>query len=136
MNKKRAWMICAVLMLLVVVSPVIAYAATLTSPPITPPKPQSHVPLPTNVNCPNPCTITINNSVYGNGQPAVIAPGTTVVWHNADSTQHTTTSDTGLWGSKILNPGNTFSFAFSTLGTYAYHCEIHPMTGEIIVISP
>lgn len=127
-------MIGAVFMLLIAVSPVIAYAATLSYPPIITSHPQSHPPPPTNVNCPNPCTIIIDNSVYGDGQPVVIAVGTTVIWHNLDTTQHTTTSDTGLWRSPILEPGQTFSFVFDSPGTFMYDCLLHPMTGEVIVI--
>jgi hypothetical protein len=91
------------------------------------------------VNCQNPCTIVIQNSIFGTGQyanhPVVVKVGTKVTWSNQDGTQHTTTSDTALWGSPILNPGKSFSFTFTSAGTYTYHCEIHPMTGTVIVVS-
>ncbi len=89
------------------------------------------------VNCANPCDIYIKNSVFGYNvsQTLTIKAGTTVTWMNIDDTEHTTTSNSGVWGSPILAPGKTFSFTFSTPGTYPYHCEIHPMTATIIVVS-
>jgi len=60
--------------------------------------------------------------------------GTTVVWQNKDSTAHTTTSDTaGLWNA-TLAPGQEFSRAFPTAGTFTYKCTIHAgMTGTVVV---
>src|SRR2546425_818709 len=65
-----------------------------------------------------------------------IAKGTKVKWINkAVSTNHTTTSDTGLWNSGTLAPGQSFAFKFTRTGTFTYHCMIHPiMTGKIKVI--
>jgi len=77
--------------------------------------------------------ITIKNFSF---QPAsVTAPvGTTVTWKNQDSVAHTTTSDTGVWGSGNLTTGASFSFTFTRAGTFHYHCMIHPnMMGTIVV---
>jgi plastocyanin len=68
--------------------------------------------------------------------PLVVAMGTTVTWTNNDSIAHTTTSDTGVWDSGILSPSQTFSFVFTTAGTFPYHCAIHgaaSMSGTIVV---
>ncbi|HEY3107828.1 MAG TPA: galactose oxidase-like domain-containing protein, partial [Chloroflexota bacterium] len=63
--------------------------------------------------------------------------GQTVSWTNSGLRNHTATSDTGLWDSGTLAQGGSFSFAFGTPGTYAYHCSIHPsMTGTIVVAGP
>jgi plastocyanin len=44
------------------------------------------------------------------------------------------TADGGGFGSSTLATGASFSHAFSTAGTYAYHCAIHAsMTGTIVV---
>ncbi len=61
--------------------------------------------------------------------------GTSVTWVNKDDTQHTTTSDSGIWDSGIMGTGKSFSFTFSTAGTFTYHCNVHPMNGEIEVVS-
>src|SRR5207302_10965794 len=43
-------------------------------------------------------------------------------------------SDTGLFDSGNVSSGGHFAVQFNTLGTYAYHCTIHPsITGEIDV---
>ena len=63
-----------------------------------------------------------------------VAQGTTVTWTNNGPTNHTTTSDTGVWDSGVLQAGRSFSFRFNTPGTFAYHCMIHPsMKGTITV---
>lgn len=89
------------------------------------------------VTCGNPCNIYIKNSIFGYNvsQTQVINKGTTVVWHNIDDTEHTTTSNSGVWNSNILAPGKSYSFTFTSTGNYPYHCEIHPMTGTIVVVS-
>lgn len=87
--------------------------------------------------CANPCVIYIKNSIFGfnTTQTVTIKAGTTVTWMNIDDTEHTTTSNSGVWGSPILAPGKSFSFTFNQPGTFPYHCEIHPMTATIAVVS-
>ncbi len=62
--------------------------------------------------------------------------GDTVVWRNADGTNHTVTSDDGdLLDSGFIAPGTTFAHAFGKTGRYAYHCSIHKfMRGEVVVV--
>ncbi|CUA94609.1 cupredoxin domain-containing protein [Thiomonas bhubaneswarensis] len=63
-----------------------------------------------------------------------VAPGTTVTWTNDDSFAHTTTSDTKLWDSGLLQPGKSFSHTFDKPGSYPYHCAVHTfMTGTVTV---
>jgi plastocyanin len=60
--------------------------------------------------------------------------GSTVVWTNMDNEAHTTTSNSGLWNSNNVAPNGTFSFQFTTAGTFAYRCTLHAnMTGTVIV---
>lgn len=62
-----------------------------------------------------------------------IARGTVVGWVNRGGRTHTTTSNTSLWG-HTLAPGETFRRRFRRMGTFAYHCSIHPqMTATITV---
>jgi plastocyanin len=78
--------------------------------------------------------VTIDNLAFA---PATITVpvGTQVVWTNKQAgVPHTTTSDTGVWDSGILNTGATFSFTFKEAGTFAYHCNVHPtMHGTVVV---
>jgi len=63
-----------------------------------------------------------------------VAVGTTVTWTNEDSVAHTVTSTTQRFDSGDLKTKRQFSFTFTTAGTYAYFCTIHPfMTASVIV---
>jgi plastocyanin len=65
----------------------------------------------------------------------VIGVNNTVIWTNNDQTTHTVT-DKGVFDSGLLNPGQTFTYTFTTPGTYNYYCTIHAwMTGTVIVKS-
>ncbi len=64
-----------------------------------------------------------------------IQPGDSVTWTNQDIAPHTIVSDSGSEiSSSSLSNGETFSYTFNTIGTFKYHCSIHPaMKGTIIV---
>jgi len=49
----------------------------------------------------------------------------TVVWTNNDSSPHTVTADDGSFNS-ILAPGQSYTYTFTTPGTFTYHCTYHP----------
>jgi plastocyanin len=69
----------------------------------------------------------------------VIQAGDTVTWTNIGVEDHTTTSDTGLWDSGRMKPGQTFSHTFKVPGTYPYNCVYHKsmgMTGTVTVNPP
>jgi predicted lipoprotein with Yx(FWY)xxD motif len=78
--------------------------------------------------------VTIQNAAFS-PQTITVAPGTTVIWTNKDSFDHTVTSDTNAWpDSGNLATNRTFSHTFANAGTYTYHCAIHPyMTAKVIV---
>ena len=78
--------------------------------------------------------VTIANFAF-NPATLTIKEGTTVTWTNTDSAVHTVTSDTGVFDSGDLAQGATFSYTFTTAGTYVYHCLPHhaKMEGTIIV---
>ena len=64
-----------------------------------------------------------------------------VIWTNQDSAPHTIVSDAtptfslgAIFMSNQLAMGQTFSYTFTTPGTYLYHCGIHPfMKGSVTV---
>jgi plastocyanin len=77
--------------------------------------------------------VAIRNFAFG-PQVITVKAGTTVHWTNNDTEAHTVTSDTSAFGSPVLQPGASYSFAFLKPGTYHYHCTIHPfMTGMVTV---
>jgi plastocyanin len=66
--------------------------------------------------------------------PVNVAVGTSVTWINNDTTTHTSTSDGGTWDSGPLAPGRTFRRTFTSVGTFTYHCSLHPgMVGTVTV---
>ena len=107
------------------------------------------------VTCPSPACADVNITAgagvpppgYTTGQKTtyrfaldkitvVIGKNNTVFWSNGDSAAHTVTSDTGVFDSGNMNPGDTYQFTFTTPGTYTYHCSYHPfMQGTVIVVA-
>ena len=78
-------------------------------------------------------TVTIKSLAF-NPSTLTVKQGANVTWGNADSTTHTVTSDTGLFDSGNLNPGDSFTHQFNATGTFPYHCSIHTvMKGTIVV---
>jgi plastocyanin len=78
-------------------------------------------------------TVTIADFAFSPPMLTITA-GDTVTWTNEDPVVHTATSTTGAFDSGDLAQGASFSFTFTTPGTYAYVCTPHPeMTGQIVV---
>jgi plastocyanin len=82
---------------------------------------------------PSPVEVSIQDLAY-TPDPVPISVGVTVRWTNNDDVEHTVTSDTAVFDSGGLDPGESFEYRFDVPGTYPYHCEIHPsMQGTVIV---
>jgi plastocyanin len=63
-----------------------------------------------------------------------VAVGTTVVWTNDDDIPHALAETERRFKSKALDTGDTYSFTFTTPGSYDYFCSLHPhMKGKIVV---
>lgn len=83
-------------------------------------------------------TATISNFKF---EPISIKvkKGSTITWTNNDDVQHDVTSDSdselrGL-NSDLLAKGESYSFVFTEVGKYTYHCRPHPyMTGTVEVV--
>jgi plastocyanin len=63
-----------------------------------------------------------------------VAAGTTVNWYNGDTMAHTVTADDASFDSGNIAVGGRYSKQFSTPGTYAYHCTIHPAMKATVVV--
>ncbi|MFQ5798568.1 MAG: cupredoxin domain-containing protein [Bacteroidota bacterium] len=99
-----------------------------------PPSPGEPPPSPGDTS---PNTITMVNESFSPRSLTVTA-GTTVTWKNNDSVTHTSTSDDtgiGAWETGDIPPGGSQRTTFNTVGTFGFHCSIHPvsMTGPIVV---
>ena len=76
--------------------------------------------------------VMIDNFTFNPPQLTVKA-GTSVTWSNHDDIPHTVVS-VEKFKSKPLDSEDSFSFTFTTPGTYKYFCSLHPhMTGTIVV---
>jgi len=100
----------------------------------------------------NNTIVVMLNSAYLPAQLTITA-GTTVTWINKDSIGHTVTEgdpnspkqpalrafdssgEAGSGKAALLEPGQSWSYTFTTPGTYNYYCIVHPyMTGQITVL--
>jgi plastocyanin len=80
--------------------------------------------------------VSIDNFTFG-PQTLTVKAGTTVTWTNRDDIPHGIASDNNAFTkSKALDTDDSYSFTFTTPGTYKYFCYVHPhMTGTILVQS-
>lgn len=77
--------------------------------------------------------VSIQNMAFS-PQTLTISVNTTVKWTNKDAVTHTATSTTAVFDSGNLSNGGTFSYKFTTAGTFNYYCKTHPaMTATIKV---
>jgi plastocyanin len=80
-----------------------------------------------------PNTVSIINMAFTPATITVTA-GATVTWKNNDNMTHTVTGDDNSFDSGGIGTGSSFTKTFSTVGTFPYHCSIHPsMTGTVMV---
>lgn len=113
----------------------IALTTAATTPPVATTTAAPTTPVP-----PGPAAVTIQNFVF-NPESVTVSAGSIVVWTNQDAAAHQIVSDatplamTGaLFMSGPLQQGKSFSFTFTTPGTYHYHCGFHSfMTGTVTV---
>jgi plastocyanin len=78
--------------------------------------------------------VSIDNFTFTPASLTVKA-GTTVTWTNRDDIPHgIASSDNGFKKSKALDTDDSYSFTFTTPGTFKYFCYVHPhMVGTIVV---
>lgn len=76
-------------------------------------------------------SVSIRNLQY-NPASINVAVGDSVTWSNDDSVIHSVTG--GPLNSPDLDPGENYSFTFTSAGTFDYRCKFHPdMTGTVVV---
>ena len=83
-------------------------------------------------------TITINGQTATpySPDPESVTVGQTVAWRNNNGTAHTATADNGTaFGTGTISPGSASAkVAMNNVGSFTYHCTIHPgMTGTLVV---
>lgn len=93
-----------------------------------------------------PPDIFIVNGASGLGANAYDPPALTislaakasVKWRNNDPTvpNHTITSSTGAFDSGVVADGETYTFTFTAVGVYQYHCAVHPTMVGTVTVNP
>jgi plastocyanin len=78
--------------------------------------------------------VSIDNFTF-TPQTMTVKAGTTVTWTNKDDIPHGIAATNNTFTrSKALDTDDSYSFTFTTPGTYQYFCYVHPhMTGTIVV---
>jgi plastocyanin len=78
-------------------------------------------------------SVTIDNFTFSPAE-LTVAKGTTVTWVNHDDIPHTVVNTDKAFRSKALDTDDSYSFTFTSEGTFNYFCGLHPhMVGKIIV---
>jgi plastocyanin len=65
-------------------------------------------------------TVSITATGFSPEQ-VTVRPGETVTWTNKDTKAHEIVSDTGIFKSNRLQPGESFSYRFDVESSYSYH---------------
>jgi plastocyanin len=77
--------------------------------------------------------ITIDNFTF-TPKELTVAVGTTVKWVNHDDIPHTVVEKKTTFRSKALDTDDSYSFTFTSAGTFDYFCGLHPhMVGQVTV---
>jgi plastocyanin len=74
----------------------------------------------------NPATVTV-----------IIGKNSTITWVNSDTVTHTVTAVDNSFNSGDVKAGASWTYTFSTPGTFAYYCIYHSswMKGTVVVSS-
>lgn len=109
--------------------------ATVTASP-TEAVPPSQTP-PATVTLPHPTVTATATDEPTSSAPIQFLP---LIYGNSAATERDGVPNealTPLWDSGILQPGNTFSYGFETIGTFAYYDALNPaLVGQVIVVPP
>jgi len=77
--------------------------------------------------------VTIDNFTFS-PKELTVAKGTTVRWFNHDDIPHLVVDKDKAFRSKALDTDDSFSYTFTSAGTFDYFCALHPhMVGKVIV---
>jgi amicyanin len=77
--------------------------------------------------------VTIDNFTFTPPE-LTVAVGTTVKWVNHDDIPHLVVNKDKVFRSKALDTDDSYSFTFTSAGTFDYFCGLHPhMVGKVIV---
>jgi len=109
---------------------------SLKNTPMNVPAATQQTQQPTLWNTQDALVVNIQNMQFVKNSMTV-AQGAKVAWVNKDNVSHTITSDDGKFtSSTTLDPGQVYIFTFNNLGTFTYHCSLHPTMKGTIIVKP
>ena len=77
-------------------------------------------------------TVNIKNFMFQ--MDVTVSSGSTVTWKNMDGEPHTVASTDGVFRSRALDEGDSYSFKFEKPGIYRYICSIHPKMKATVTV--
>lgn len=77
--------------------------------------------------------ISIGDNFF-NPSTVAISPGDRVRWTNDGLYTHRTKSVDGLWDSGFMDPGETYTRTFNTIGSFDYNDPHYPHASGTIVV--
>jgi plastocyanin len=82
-------------------------------------------------------TVTVSITSTGfKPEDVTIKPGDTVTWRNTDTTERQVVSDTGVFKSPVLEPGESWSRRFDVESSHSYHeATKTSLTGAVHVLT-
>ena len=103
-------------------------------------------------NASGDCRIAVGGPIVGATQALVairnfgfhpdtirVKPGAQVTWLNCEDSSvdaHTSTSTSGVWKSKYMNPGESWTRTFTAVGAFPFFCEPHPFMRGVVIVEP
>lgn len=81
--------------------------------------------------------VTIQNYMFS-PMAITVKVGTKVTWNNQDPVHHSITADNGSQdapNSPLIGKGESYSFTFTKVGTYSFHCMPHPYMHSTIIVT-
>jgi plastocyanin len=77
--------------------------------------------------------VTMVNNEF-NPVSLAVPIGSVVTWRNKENVKHTVSSTTNAFDSGELMKEETFTYTFTSPGSYGYYCKLHSnMKGTIVV---
>ena len=110
------------------------FSTTVTTSPPTPTTTTTTVPPTTTTVPPTTHDVSMWDDFFAPAS-VTISVDDTIRWTNGGDDRHTTTSYDGLWDSRDLKIGASYSQTFPVAGTFQYFCTIHggKMQATVIV---
>lgn len=78
-------------------------------------------------------TVSIRDFAFTPGNLQVPV-GATVTWTNYDDAPHSATATDRSWNTGVLNKGQKKALTFDKAGDYAYYCAVHPSMQARLVV--